>query len=376
MSRRFFSADVRVAAGRILPERAVTLPASPFPANFVRRELAQNRGHSETSGFTLVELLVVIAIIGVLVALLLPAVQAAREAARRTQCLNNIRQIAIACHNYESSKKRLPMGYSGPWDLNGDGHNGPDEGPGSDNWRYENIGFLPTLLPYVEAAAVYERLDKRLMREHLSKQPGTPYAGYWKFGSPTWDMVFAQIFGFICPSAPTEEPAMSVDSTITLENSSGEAYVAWTGRSFVNESGHGQSDYVGVSGGYGEAPSGERWAGVFVNRKRRTFQEISDGLANTLMIGENHGGWFIGGVLLGQSDPYVGITWIGAEGFPVMNGLSTSASASIDQFSSTHSNVVHFAFADGSARSINENIEFLTLRSLAGMADGETANNF
>src|SRR6187551_1469261 len=74
----------------------------------------------KASGFTLVELLVVIAIIGVLVALLLPAVQAAREAARRTQCVNNSKQIALGCQNYASAHGALPMGY-GPMDPNGYG---------------------------------------------------------------------------------------------------------------------------------------------------------------------------------------------------------------------------------------------------------------
>jgi prepilin-type N-terminal cleavage/methylation domain-containing protein len=326
--------------------------------------------------FTLVELLVVIAIIGVLVALLLPAVQAAREAARRNQCLNNLKQIVIAAHNYENAKKVFPMGYLGPWDLNNNGFNDANEGPGSDKWRYSNIGMLPFLLPYMEYGDVYDRLDARMMRQDTKKVPGVINNGYWIYGGAnpqSWAMVFAQIPSFLCPSAPSDEPeGGSVDSTITLEDGE-EAFVSWTGRIFVNEKGHGQSDYVGVSGAYGEIPSKREWIGIFVNRKIHGFKHITDGTAKTFMFGENQGG-LAGQPLLGHQNPYVGIAWIGAEGWPLMHGLSTAPDASIEQFSSTHPGVVHFARADGSVQGVSDTTDQVTLNRLAAMADGEVAS--
>jgi prepilin-type N-terminal cleavage/methylation domain-containing protein len=99
--------------------------------------------HQPPSAFTLVELLVVIAIIGILVALLLPAVNSAREAARRTQCSNNVRQLALAMINYESALKRFPTGVTDDDDDFRDGlHNG-----------------LVAMLPYAEEQAVYDRYD-------------------------------------------------------------------------------------------------------------------------------------------------------------------------------------------------------------------------
>src|SRR5437763_14424728 len=100
---------------------------------------------SSRRGFTLVELLVVIAIIGVLVALLLPAIQAAREAARRTQCGNNLKQLGLALHNYISAKKDvLPGGYFQEFKT-----------PGG----YQGESFFVRLLPYLEEQAIYDRWD-------------------------------------------------------------------------------------------------------------------------------------------------------------------------------------------------------------------------
>ena len=103
-----------------------------------------SRCRERATGFTLVELLVVIAIIGVLVALLLPAVQAARESARRAQCVNNIRQVVLATLNYEDTHKELPPGAL--W---------RDE----ENNLRENSGLLAKILPYAEDAALHDLID-------------------------------------------------------------------------------------------------------------------------------------------------------------------------------------------------------------------------
>ncbi len=123
--RSGLSARRNVARGRVSPKLG----------------LASRRDAATLCGFTLVELLVVIAIIGILVALLLPAIQAAREAARRAQCQNHLKQLALACINYESAKKHMPPGFVSQPHI-------------TEAW-----GWGVFILPYIEEQAIYDQLS-------------------------------------------------------------------------------------------------------------------------------------------------------------------------------------------------------------------------
>ena len=155
--------------------------------------------------FTLVELLVVIAIIGVLVALLLPAIQAAREAARRTQCVNNVKQMALAAANYESAKGYFPPGRPFPdYETLSGGRWTPAATPGtsypqysaSTTSRYKNFSVHVWLLPYMEAGNVYNLIDfSKGQSKQMTQTNGTPVNPHFQ--------AYATAAGlFICPSDP------------------------------------------------------------------------------------------------------------------------------------------------------------------------------
>jgi prepilin-type N-terminal cleavage/methylation domain-containing protein len=307
---------------------------------------------TNAKAFTLIELLVVIAIVGVLVALLLPAVQNARETARRMACSSNLKQISLSAINYESLHRRLPIGFLGPWDANGNGMNDTAEAPSTWQWDFANIGMLPVLLSFLEETGTQDRINPLLLRQHSRKYPGQTYKGHWVSGKSTKEAAFTQPSVFLCPSALLPPHTNLIDTSFTYETTDG-IQVEIRGR---REKDYGRSNYVGVSGKAGNTPSEKQYAGLFVNRLPRSLRHARDGTSNTLLFGENR----------------AAITWLGAEGWPVLYGLGDTPSQKKPLFTSLHSGVVMFATADGAVRGLSFTIEQETFNRLAGMADGET----
>ena len=301
--------------------------------------------------FTLIELLVVIAIIGVLVALLLPAVQNARETARRMACSSNLKQISLSALNYESLHGRLPIGFLGPWDANGNGMNDTAEAPSTWQWDFANIGMFPVLLSFLEETGTQDRLNPLLLRQHSRKYPGQTYKGHWASGKSTKEAAFTQPSVFLCPSALLPLHTNLIDTSFTYETTDG-IQVEIRGR---REKDYGRSNYVGVSGKAGNTPSEKQYAGLFVNRIPRSLKQARDGTSNTLLFGENR----------------AAITWLGAEGWPVLYGLGDTPSQKKPLFTSLHPGVVMFATADGAVRGLSFTLEQETFNRLAGMADSD-----
>ena len=306
----------------------------------------------KANAFTLIELLVVIAIIGVLVSLLLPAIQNAREAARRLACASNLKQISLAALNYESLHRQLPIGFLGPWDANGNGVNDTAEAPDTWQWDFANIGMLPVLLSFLEETGTQDRLDPLLLRQHSRKYPEQTYRGHWAVGKSTKEAAFTQPSIFLCPSALLPPHTNLIDTSFTYETADG-IQVEIRGR---KEKEYGRSNYVGVSGKAGNTPSEKQHTGLFVNRIPRSLKQARDGTTNTLLFGENR----------------AAITWLGAEGWPVLYGLGDTPNQKKPLFTSLHPGIVMFATADGAVHALSFAIEQETLNNLAGMADGET----
>jgi prepilin-type N-terminal cleavage/methylation domain-containing protein/prepilin-type processing-associated H-X9-DG protein len=284
--------------------------------------------------FTLIELLVVIAIIAILIGLLLPAVQKVREAAARSTCQNNLKQIVLASHNYESANQsQLPPGCN----------NSAGTGGGIGN---SMAGTLAYLLPYVEQDAAY----RTFASPGTWIMPGT--AGYYNGSGST-----ANIKSYLCPA--------DVAGTIQPDLGSFAFFVYYpggmTGYYFGGYAGYGRTNYASNAGYLGNVP-GYPYVGPFAVNTRTKLTDIADGTANTFAFGEA-----LGGASPPASRDFVA-NWYSFN-LPTAWGLSPTPQWY--QYGSRHSgNIVNFSMCDGSVRGCRVGMSSNTFQYAAGMNDG------
>ena len=299
---------------------------------------------SKQRAFTLIELLVVISIIGVLIALLLPAVQAAREAARRAQCVNNLKQLGLALHSYEGTHLTFPPGYVSNFDAEGN-----DTGPG---W-----GWAAMLLPQFEQTSLFNSVNFSLAIEQPSNLTSRlPTVGV-----------------FACPSDPHPPSYWAVNRD------------AATGAPRQNVCEVASSNYVAMYGNGEPGPGGD---GLFFRNSRVSLKDITDGTSQTLALGERSH-------RLGEA------TWVGsvtnAIMFPTDNDdigryrTETSSGmvlghvgegvgpgdrrGDVNQFFSLHSGGgVNFLFADGHVTFLKSAMNYRVYKALATRAGGEVVS--
>ena len=305
------------------------------------------------TGFTLVELLVVIAIIGILVALLLPAVQAAREAARRSQCNNNLKQVALALDNYEGVFRTYPPGRMGC-----DGIDGPGTEPCNGNPIQQRVGasaFVPAL-PFLESQALYDSFDFT--------------DGPWTISpNTTWQAKNAKAIAvrpkfMVCPS-DTSEKSVSIVTNVS----------AATGTYALVNGSLGPSQGISVTMKINNT-------GVFMYKNAFDKSAVTDGTSNTMYIGEvvdahtnlSANYWTVAvrheHCLRSTENPLntkpgTGITTMPYPPVPLFGG-----------FGSRLAGGAHFAFGDGHVVFMHENISLAVYKALSTRGSGEATNAF
>ena len=315
--------------------------------------------------FTLIELLVVIAIIGILVALLLPAIQAAREAARRAKCVSKLGQLGIALQNYESAHGSLPPGVVNP---DGPIRNLPEE---------YHMSWIVYVLPYIDETVTFKAVDFSA-------------GAYDKENMPVRTIGLSSL---ICPSFCGESPEASAANGYIEEGVEDEAEPA-------DPSDYGSWNYYDVTLGYSnyagchndvETPIDVDNNGVLFLNSRIRISDITDGATHTIFVGEKLGspndlGWMSGtrATLRNTGTPFNMTPW--DEGTDVFEDtvidetdLKPEEAAKkklaeelrVGGFGSDHPYAINFLFGDGAVRTLTEDLDLGVLKQLGSRNDGK-----
>jgi len=336
------------------------------------------RTAANRSGFTLVELLVVIAIIATLIGLLLPAVQSAREAARRSACSNNLKQIGIGCLMYESARKALPPGITRTTGTTGD-----SVGP----WRKQ--GLFSLILPFFEENQIYDQMQFTKL---------TPETA---LNDPARNQV---VTSYICPSYPHPKVNTASTGAASYENGamisyagSGGAYMPATESAppcLIGGLADNGPFYLTGPGTMAGAGSCGGAVGSPITGVGRQLKQVKDGTSKTFMVGEychrdfvvrtnqwqdppgNMRPWYLAGNQNSATDvPQIyhirefELTPNSRQTYTNAGGLNKLPMGSY------HNGLTLFVMVDGSVRSVSDNVERLVYQKFATVNGSELVND-